>query len=360
MQRLHHTLQRYDWGSLTALPELLRVPPDGAPWAELWWGAHDRAPSRLDDGTSLDTFIAADAPAVLGPQVAARFGGQLPFLLKVLAPAQPLSLQAHPGAQQAAAGFARENAAGVPLNAPHRNYRDARHKPELLCALTRFEALCGFRPVEDSVRLLRGLGLDTALLERDGLRAYFTHVLTARVVLPPVTPVPGFERACALASRLQRRWPEDPAVTAALLLNDLVLEPGEALFLPAGNLHAYVEGVAVELMANSDNVLRGGLTNKHRDVPELLNVLDFTPGLPKVWRGAYDVPAEEFHLTRVQLDGAHTFSAAAQIVLVTRGEASIDGLRLASGEAVFIGAGEPSPTFTGQAELFRAAPGTLL
>lgn len=353
--RLLNKIQSYAWGSLDALPALLGQPPDGRPQAELWLGAHDSAPS-LAGGRPLNAVIAEAPERLLGAPVARRFEGKLPFLLKVLAAAQPLSLQAHPSLAQAREGFARENAAGLPLNAPHRNYRDANHKPELLCALSEFHALCGFRAVGESVRLLRGLGVDTTLLERDGLRAFFTHVMTARVSLTQVRVVEGFERECALAAQLLAAYPGDPGLIGALLLNYVVLQPGDALFLTAGNLHAYVRGTGIELMANSDNVLRGGLTPKHVDVPELLRVLDFTDGPVRIWRDDYAAPIDDFRLTRLTVNGDVTLPPAAQILLVTSGRANIAGETLTQGESVFIGADERL-TLSGHATVFRAAPG---
>ncbi len=288
--------------------------------------------------------------------MAARFDGQLPFLLKVLAAAQPLSLQAHPSLSQARAGFARENAAGLPPDAPTRCYRDANHKPELICALTTFHALCGFRPVRESLRLLTGLGVDVTGLERDGLATWFRAVMTERRSLTRVVEVPGFERECALARRLVEAWPGDPGVLGALLLNYVVLQPGEALFLSAGNLHAYVEGTGVELMANSDNVLRGGLTPKHVDVAELLSVLDFTDAAPTVLRGDYATPVEDFRLTRLTLGAPQQLPARAQILLVTEGEAQLGDLTLKQGESVFLGADEQR-TLSGHGVVFCASAG---
>lgn len=355
MLRLINKIQNYAWGSLDALPSLLGQPPDGQPQAELWLGAHESAPS-LAGGKPLDAVISAAPERLLGAQVAARFGGRLPFLLKVLAAAQPLSLQAHPSQAQAREGFAKENASAIPLRAPHRNYKDPHHKPELICALTEFHALCGFRKVEDSVRLLRGLGVDTTKLEREGLRAFFTHVMKTRVSLTKVRRVEGFERECALAEQLLAAYPGDPGLIGALLLNYVVLQPGEALFLTAGNLHAYVRGTGIELMASSDNVLRGGLTPKHVDVPELLRVLDFTDGPVRVWRDDYAAPVDDFRLSRLQVDGEVTLPPAAQILLVISGSVTLAGETFKQGESVFVGADEHL-TLSGHATVFRAAPG---
>ena len=230
-----------------------------------------------------------------------RFGDTLPFLLKVLAADEPLSLQAHPSAEQAMEGFAREEKLGIPVSAPTRNYRDASHKPEILVALGQFEALAGFRSAARSVELMRALAVTDLdpfvnLLsdqsDADGLRALFTTWITAPqpdldVLVPAVidgaihyvrSGKKKFAAEAKTVLELGERYPGDAGVLASLLLNRITLNPGEAIYLPAGNLHTYLHGVGVEVMANSDNVLRGGLTPKHVDVPELLRVLDFTPG----------------------------------------------------------------------------------
>ena len=371
VQRLENTIQRYAWGSLTAIPSLLGATPDGSPQAELWLGAHPSAPSRLAGGASLESAIATEPQRLLGASTVARFGPRLPFLLKVLAAAQPLSLQAHPSPAQAQAGFAREEAAGVPQSAPHRNYKDASHKPEIICALTRFEALCGFRQRADTVRLWRGLGLDTAELEDRGLKAYFEQLLTSpqaalvdQLVHAARTPVPGFAAECALVARLSKLYPGDVGIVGALLLNLVTLEPGEALYLDAGNLHAYLEGTGVELMANSDNVLRGGLTPKHVDVNELLSVLDFSDGPPRVLRptgspeAVYPTPAPDFRLSRVTVDAPLTLPALGpQVLLVTEGEVQVGALTLSRGQSAFAGADEGALDVRGHGTLFRATLG---
>jgi mannose-6-phosphate isomerase len=385
MQRLVNVIQRYAWGSLTAIPQLLGAAPDGQPQAELWLGAHPSAPSQTPAGRRLDALIAEAPQRLLGAATVERFGPRLPFLLKVLAAAQPLSLQAHPSLPQARAGFAREEAAGVPRHAGHRNYKDENHKPEIICALTPFRALCGFRRVSETARLLRALGLDTSTLERQGLRAYFEQVMTlpkaaqatlvAGAVERAKTPVPGFEAECSLAVHLAAAYPGDVGLIGALLLNLVTLAPGEALFLGAGNLHAYLEGTGIELMANSDNVLRGGLTPKHVDVPELLSVLKFEdgPAVRLVPRGAgeavYETPVPDFRLSRVEVGGEVRLAARGpQVLLVVEGEVTVsarplphagagEGARLKRGESVFIGADEGDVTLSGAGVVFRATPG---
>lgn len=352
--RIGNTPRDYAWGSTTAISELLGTPASGKPEAELWLGAHAGSPSRVlspeqaGGADDLAAWIAADPTAALG-----QGHERLPFLLKVLAAAGPLSLQAHPSSERAAAGFAAENAAGVPLDSPSRNYKDPFHKPELIYALSdRFEALCGFREVGESVALLdrliadadAGAGAGAGAATRAGagaagvaagaaaLAAFRVRVsrgvasvdaaremlretvgwllggggdvepLVDAVVAASARLVAGggggggsHDRELRTVGALAGAYPGDAGIVLSLLLNRVSLRHGEALYLPAGNIHAYLEGLGVELMAASDNVLRGGLTPKHIDVPELLAVLDFTP-LPVPYIAAVHVApgADEF------------------------------------------------------------------
>lgn len=339
MQLIRGAVRTYAWGSRTAIAEFTGRPaPTAHPEAELWLGAHPGDPARLegpDGGMSLLDAITADPDGELGPAVRERFGDTLPFLVKVLAADEPLSLQAHPSARQAAEGFEREDRAGVPVNSPVRNYRDCNHKPELLVAISDFAALAGFRPAERSVELMKALaapGLDpyVALLadqpDAAGLRALFTTWITAPQpdvdsLIPAVldgavayirSGAKEFNGEARTILELGERYPGDAGVLAALLLNRISLRPGEGIFLPAGNLHSYLHGMGMEVMANSDNVLRGGLTPKHVDVPELLRVLDFDP-VPDARVGTrregielvYQTPAAEFAASVLTLDGEH-------------------------------------------------------
>lgn len=377
MERLQHTLQHYAWGSPTAIPALLGLKPDGRPHAELWLGAHLSSPSILSTGETLPGYIAAAPAQRLGAHHFEHFGPRLPFLLKVLAAAQPLSLQAHPDEEQARVGFAREEALGIPLHAPHRNYKDAHHKPEIICALSPFQALCGFRPLHQTLALFSALQIPTTTLETLGLRLYFEHLLHApaleksQLIQQLVTgasrhPSP-FEAECALAIRLHALYPNDIGVVVALLLNFITLQPGEALYLGAGELHAYIEGLGVELMANSDNVLRGGLTPKHVDVDELLSVLTFSENTPHILRpdstGVYATPAPDFCLSRIAVHGrpVELSLRGAQIVLATQGAPLVStreqSISLARGEALFIAADEGVVTVSGEGEVFRATGG---
>jgi mannose-6-phosphate isomerase len=399
MDRLVNTVRPYAWGSTTAIPELLGVRPTGEPQAEMWMGAHPGAPSRVDRGegaVALSEVIASDPEGELGPPAVRHFGPRLPFLLKVLAAASPLSLQAHPDLDQAREGFAKEEAGGVPVDAPHRNYKDASHKPELICALTPFDGLCGFRAPDEAAELLAALGVDSLKPYVDILHAHpeshaLREVLTAVLTADPEAMAETVRQAAAAAERLgapdgdgpyapayaayasiARHYPGDPGVIAAMLLNFITLQPGEALYLGAGVPHAYLNGLGVEIMANSDNVLRCGLTPKHVDVPELLRVVRFESAAPAVLRPEadasgeelYATPIDEFRLSRYVLsEGAEPCplpSATPQILLCTSGAVTLRGagdgggpLRLACGESAFVPAGE-DVALTGEGTVFRA------
>ncbi|MGP3686438.1 mannose-6-phosphate isomerase, class I [Streptomyces sp. IBSNAI002] len=381
MDRLTNTIRPYAWGSTTAIPHLLGALPTGEPQAELWMGAHPGAPSRIDRGAgeeALSDVITADPEGELGAATVARFGPRLPFLLKVLAAGAPLSLQVHPDLAQAKAGFEDEERRGIPIDAGHRNYKDPNHKPEMLCALTPFEGLCGFRPPLHSADLLEGLGVGSLKPYADLLRAHPEHA-ALREVLTAVLTADREEMARTVAetaaaaerlggpyapyARLVHDYPGDPGVIAAMLLNHFRLQPGEAVFLGAGVPHAYIEGLGVELLANSDNVLRAGLTPKHVDVPELLKIVKFESGDPKVLRPegdgeeVYETPIEEFRLSRFLLaPGAASRvlpEDTAQILLCTAGSPRVGELSLTPGESVYVRAGEKAE-LSGTGTVFRA------
>ncbi|GAA2134633.1 mannose-6-phosphate isomerase, class I [Kitasatospora kazusensis] len=395
MDRLVNTVRPYAWGSATAIPELLGREATGEPQAELWMGAHPGSPSHVDRGSgerSLAELIAEDPRRELGADAVAKFGPSLPFLLKVLAAGTPLSIQAHPDLAQARTGFADEEARGVPLDAPHRNYKDANHKPEIICALDEFEGLCGFRSPADAAALMESL--DTPALaplielllnkpEAEALSQALATVLsmTGETAATTVAEVAAaVEKAAAADPDGQfagyafaaREYPGDTGLLAALLLNHFRLQPGEAVYLGAGLPHAYLRGLGVELLANSDNVLRGGLTPKHVDVPELLRVLTFRGSAPDVLRPVadasgeqlYPVPIDEFRLSRYLLgaEARQVDGRAAQILLCTEGSAELtapDGgtLTLARGESAFLpatGAGTWTRLTGPGATVFRA------
>jgi len=380
-----NTVRHYAWGSRTVIPELRGDPsPAEQPCAELWIGAHPDDPSVLSTGVALDKAIAAEPLSLLGADVVARFGARLPFLMKVLAADAPLSLQAHPTTAQAEAGYTAEEAAGVAKDDPTRTFKDPYHKPEMLLALTTVEALCGFRPVEESLHCLAKLQLPElkptiAALARGGLRAAIPQLLALsekrRISLVDAVAAkaasfvaahdPEFINTYRWAATLAGSHPGDPGVVLSLMCNHLKLAPGEAVYLPAGNLHAYLCGAGVEVMASSDNVLRGGLTTKHVDLAALIEVLDFTDGRvpvihPVLGPGGlrYPVPVADFDLTRVQLDegtGVLT-TRGPQVLLCFEGAATLASaegeLLLEKGQSAFVPAGVPVSA-SGPAVLYR-------
>lgn len=355
MELLDPVLQSYPWGSRTHLARITGADaPTSKPWAELWFGAHALASATVA-GTPLDELIAQDPAAALGCAIDTD-NGRLPFLLKLLAADEPLSLQAHPTLAEAQEGFARENAEGIPATAHFRNYRDNNHKPELIVALTTFDALAGFRPVERTKELLAALavpefdhymGLLDAADDESALRALFTTWLTlpqdvldelVEAVAAKCADYSGddeeFSRVAETTCELARKYPGDPGVLGSMLLNRLRLQPGEAIYLGAGQLHAYLNGMGVEIMANSDNVLRGGLTSKHVDVVELLRVLSFRPLPDPVLQSRltddgwndYDAPVREFRLRSRDLEpGEHVLldEESATVVLSTAGTVAL-------------------------------------
>ncbi|MGA5558439.1 mannose-6-phosphate isomerase, class I [Streptomyces lavendulocolor] len=384
MDRLSNTVRPYAWGSTTAIPDLLGVAPTGEPQAEMWMGAHPGAPSRVTrpghPEQPLSALIEADPERELGPAVVARFGPRLPFLLKVLAAGAPLSLQVHPDLAQAREGYAAEERAGIPLDAPHRNYKDANHKPELICALTAFEGFCGFRAPDRTADLLDALEVDSLKPYVDLLHAHpedaaLREVLTAVLSADPTDMAATVTETAAACDRLggahapyavlAHHFPGDPGVLAAMLLNHVRLQPGEALYLGAGVPHAYLGGLGIELMANSDNVLRCGLTPKHVDVPELLRVVRFEPLDAAVLRPeaspsgeeVYETPIDEFRLSRyVRSEGAAPVDLTAptpQILLATAGTPRTNDVTLTPGRSVFVPAGEKAE-LSGTGTLFRA------
>ena len=391
---LHNTLRHYAWGARTAMSEILQRPPSGQPEAELWMGAHPSAPSLVEvngQWQPLDQLIAEEPISLLGERVTRQFGGRLPFLFKVLAADQPLSLQAHPNKAQAEAGFLAENRQGVPLASPHRNYRDNNHKPEVICALTEFWALRGFRPAAALLPMLDAftlpaLAAEVAACRQDSGKAALRQLFAALLKLGPadrdqvVAEVLRFATAraaddapCRWLVRLQQFYPGDIGIAGAALLNVVRLAPGEAMCMPAGELHAYLQGVGMELMANSDNVLRGGLTPKHIDVPELLKTLTFCAAPVSLARTRnvasgvrlYETPFSEFQLAAIDLDAGQLHVEPAghgvEILFCLEGPATLSGgnlpapLTLAPGESVFVPAAAAGYEVRGPAVLYRAS-----
>ncbi|SFA94028.1 mannose-6-phosphate isomerase, class I [Cellulomonas marina] len=377
MFRLTPAVQHYAWGSTTAIPSVLGTVPDGRPVAELWLGAHPSAPAVVEDGAggvALDALLEQDPTGHLGQDVVQRFGARLPYLLKLIAADAPLSLQVHPSIERAREGFAEEDARGVARDAPDRSYRDENHKPELVYALTRFEAMVGFRAPRRVAELLADLDCDLArdlhrILVADpnptGVRAAFEWLLSP-TTRPGADDVSAFVEACGrrLADgspsprtdrtvlRLAQAYPGDPGAVTSVLLNPVTLEPGEALFVPAGAVHAYLSGLGVELMANSDNVLRAGLTAKHVDTVELLHNVDCVAAPPiriapeRVFTSTeiFYAPVDDFELSvtrltdegqvRVPGRGPRVLLCLEGDVVVSTGDGHV--LELVRGQSAFV------------------------
>lgn len=379
MQKLHGSTRAYPWGSRSLISGLRGEPATEKPEAEIWYGAHPAAPATLgvgEEARGLDDVIATDPVHYLGRDVAGAFHGELPFLLKILAADEPLSLQAHPSSAIAREGFERENAAGIALSAPNRNYKDPNHKPELIVALTEFDAMAGFRPLDKTRELFALLNcpeLDRYLTmleenpacESANLRALFTTWITIpgtvrhELIDALITAAqPHRHRSDWMGFclnniiQLNERYPGDVGVLGALLLNHVRLQPGEAIYLAACHLHAYIRGLGVEIMANSDNVLRGGLTSKYVDVPELVKVLDFhSMADPIVARDGtnphqeYPVPATEYRLFRHLLQPGEELTIdfpGPVIALCIHGTISLGDQEIQPTESLWISASDPA------------------
>jgi mannose-6-phosphate isomerase len=438
IRRLYPKVQPYAWGSTTAMTELLGISSTGGPMAELWLGDHALLPSwvgpkssghdgsgddRLPedgaaDNIALDEMLGADPsnwfdaaalPLTLARAQGDPSGSSLRFLLKILAIAQPLSLQTHPSKAQAVAGFAREDALGISRTAPNRNYRDPNHKPELICALTEMDALSGFRPVDETIALLTLVddpaarilinsladGLDGTLLDSLNGLVFSDGEATAsfaEAARHAATRHPEHALTFGWWATLCDRHPGDGGIAVATLLHCVRLQPGQALFLGAGNMHAYLSGVGIEIMANSDNVLRGGLTPKHVDVDELLHVTNAVPGplplvttvdvsaqifstpnvvsegidVPHQWIGEeWPVPVDDFRLLRMSGQSlapcALDLVARPLIALCTEGEVQLqcgrDAIMLKRGESAIAGNADSPLSVSGKGTLFVASAG---
>jgi mannose-6-phosphate isomerase len=373
----------YDWGSTTLIPELEGREPSGATEAEIWFGDHPGSPAVTGDGRTLNDWL-SDEAAGLGIPL------HLPFLLKLLAAGSSLSIQSHPSRAEAAAGFAREEALGIPADAPERTYRDENHKPELIVAISdTFTALAGLRELEQTRHLLAVLGEPGAIFaerlarseQAEALRDVIAWVLSgeasaeiaALVSAAVAAESDEFAPELDLVRSLHTQYPGDPGVVIAMLMNLITLRRGEGLFVPAGVLHAYQEGLGVEIMAASDNVLRGGLTPKHINVGELVRLLDPRPGLPPVLRPAvdaglarFDVDVPDFALSHAIVGAGDPVDVAVggvAIVLSTAGSLTVRGsgveapTALTPGQAVFVTPDEGSIRLEGSGEAFVAQPG---
>jgi mannose-6-phosphate isomerase len=381
--RLHGAVQHYDWGGCDFIPDLLGIAnSERKPFAELWMGAHPLAPATADVAgiaIPLNQLIAEAPDEILGPSASANFGGKLPYLFKVLDVAKMLSIQAHPTKEQADAGFARENAAGIDLQAPERNYKDENDKPEVAVALTEFWMLHGFRPLDQIAEALRTIpelysimpefsdrlvrAGDFAQARLDLLCDLYRTVMTmpqdrvdvllnglvARLSRTPPRDKndPDYWAARAGETFSQADGHRDRGIFSIYLLNLVHLQPGQGTFQPAGTLHAYLEGVTVELMANSDNVLRGGLTRKHVDVPGLMRILTFDSDIPRVLVGepaggsewVYRTPSKDFELSRIDL--------APSVQYLGRATDGPDSIIILDGTATLTASGQSYPLARG-------------
>ncbi|MFO7731850.1 MAG: mannose-6-phosphate isomerase, class I [Spirochaetia bacterium] len=415
--KLENLIQHYPWGSTSLIPELLGIQnKPGTPYAEMWMGSHPRGPSKLvlseenEKRMDLKSAVEESPSDFLGPE-ADRFSEGLPFLFKVLAAAQPLSIQAHPSRPQAEAGFDREEAAGIPIDAFERNYRDKNHKPEIICALTPFTGLCGFRTaaeidawysyigstLEDELfksiykEKIAPVDAPGTIADAEWVKLFFKNIMNlaekeqAELIelLYAWAKSAATQQASKKEASLQQKEAElvvtfyeqhgvNVGVHAPLYLNMVELSPGEALYQPAGVLHAYVAGMGVELMANSDNVLRGGLTQKHVDVPELLRVISFEPRPADILRGEkaeshlrrYPVPIDEFELLQIEAEESTTQSredrTSLEIGICTKGdfdllsESGNSSLHIVRGESFIAPYGAGNYGFSGRGELYLA------
>ena len=391
---LKNPVQEYAWGSKTFIPQLLGEPsPSDNPMAELWMGAHPKAPSQVlwnGEWISLPELIQKNPEDILGESLAEKFSNELPFLFKVLAAARPLSIQAHPNRDQADQGFDRENRLKIPLNAPHRNYKDKSHKPEILCALTDFWAFKGFRKIEEIIVLLdkiRVPALKDELISlrkqpnSEGLKKFYTALMMSRerqrkIVNEAVTYGKKFsndDKVFEWMIRLNQEFPGDIGVLSPILLNLVRLQPGEAIYVPAGELHGYLEGAAIELMANSDNVLRGGLTAKHVDVPELLKILRFSykgvdilmPHEQETVESFYPPVSEEFVLSMIAPRQGSFFESSkkrsVEMMICIEGDARVtdlgsgEMLPLTKGTTIIVPAAVERYRIEGEAKIYKAS-----
>ena len=395
ISRLKNPVMEYEWGSLTDIPNLLgEKTPSENPQAELWIGAHPKAPSLVfvNGKWRLLTEIIQKYPEIiLGKQTSERFEGKLPYLLKVLAASKPLSIQAHPNLTQARQGFLRENRQNIPLNASSRNYKDDNHKPECICALTSFYALNGFRHISEMISLVEktccnSLRKECNLLKFNqnpsGLSSFFNRLMTMdkkkkenviREVVHNAIKYATDDIVFEWVINLNNEYPDDIGVLFPLLLNLVCLEPGQAMFLASGELHSYLSGMGIELMANSDNVLRGGLTPKHVDVHELINTLEFVekdvrilePVAKRKHEMIYECCVDEFILSVINsVDGSEyvsPYKRSAEIILCIEGSAGIaepgrhDTMLIQKGDSVIIPASVFLYTVKGTATLYKAS-----
>jgi len=389
---LKNIVRDYSWGSYTAIPKLLgKKPPYQKPCAELWMGAHPSGSSIVKTGKgweSLYDLIREYPDQILGRTCSKKFGGELPFLFKIIAASKPLSIQIHPNLSQARKGFKRENSQDIPVDSFLRNYRDENHKPELLCALSSFEALCGFRKIKEILILFKKACPETLIktvnaLDRkpdsSGLKGFMANLmktdanLKKKIISEAALNARKFaydEPAFECVVRLIKTYPDDIGVLSPLYLNLVRLSPGQAIFLPAGLVHSYLEGTALELMAGSDNVIRGGLTQKHMDSVEFLKTAGFRSHKIKIIMPVknrkeylYRTSTGEFALSKIIVGSGSKYLSPkrrnAEIILCTEGRSIITGpegagINLSPGKSVIIPASVTIYSIDGKATLYKA------
>lgn len=392
--RMMNPIMPYAWGSKTFIQNLLGDKSSlGKPQAELWMGAHPKSSSQIRNGevlADLNYIIAEDPSDFLGRGIAGAYSDHLPFLLKVLAAERPLSVQVHPNQKQAADGFARENKLGIPYDAPNRNYKDAFHKPELLVALTEFQVLCGFRDYYDLTRLcdillpkIKLTELDDFLIHQDPehLKKLYAKLLNLKdkdkFLASYLKNIREF-KTISKQERLIKKWtlelnklyPKDIGILSPLLMNIVVLQPWTGLYLEPGVLHSYLYGTGIEIMANSDNVLRGSLTLKHFDIEEFIKVADFTGKTVLPLRTVkvgiseyfYETPAKEFALSYIKhnriKETVLSHSKSPEIIVCCEGSFTIENcsqfLSLEKGQSLFVPYEVEGYTISGKGLIFRA------
>lgn len=380
--KMKNSVQNYGWGDTEAIPTLLGINnSEGKPFAELWMGAHPKAPSMLSENGSLLDQITASPVTQLGEEVFNQFG-RLPYLFKVLSAGSPLSIQVHPDKKRAEEGFRFENEQGIALDAFNRNYKDDNHKPEIICALTPFWAMRGFRTPEAVSALVESIGSpalseaavslkDESLIEEARLKGFFLNLLNfkgdqAEKLMDEVlaNTDPGENDVFRWIHKLAGFYPGDCGALAPVYLHLIQLQPGEALYLSAGVLHAYLEGTGMELMANSDNVLRGGLTPKYMDPPELTAVVNFSSEDPQIIlpvasgdESVYPTPSGEFQLGKVSLKGMAELKGpvAPSILIALEGCCTVGDVEISRGESLFIPFNESTVEIKGEGTFYRAA-----
>ncbi|WP_434763027.1 mannose-6-phosphate isomerase, class I [Vibrio fortis] len=389
--KLDNVIQNYAWGSKDSINKLFGiVNPNQEPQAEIWMGAHPNGCSKVGGtGEALSHVIDENKVDVLGGYTAARFG-ELPFLFKVLAAETPLSIQVHPNKRKSEMGYERENALGIPLNASNRNYKDPNHKPELVYALTFYKAMNGFRPIEDIISLFEEANIPSLAIElnvlkanadSDALKAFFTAIMSLEGEKKEAAlneleaahqrsakTVMGRE-AMQYSKDFKQHYPGDIGLFAPLMLNTVELAPGEAMFLFAETPHAYVQGTGLEIMANSDNVLRAGLTPKYIDVPELIDNTIFEPIKPenirlkpvlKEGKMSYPIPVDDFgfDILSASDESKSQYLRSAEILFCVEGEATVtsegQSITLKPGESVFVSNNSSVYQYQGNGILARA------